>query len=102
MSWVLDLHIPHECWGSNSDPSLNGHLHYPNNLDGPLNEDTVDRIRQYRSDYNNRPSNSISFMTDHSITSTSGSLYCEFVFLLFLQDHRETVHFFTVSGVQFV
>jgi hypothetical protein len=34
---VLDLLITHERRGSNSDPSINGHLHYPNDLDRPLN-----------------------------------------------------------------
>ncbi len=33
-------------------------------------------------------------------SSTSGSQYSEFVRLLFLQDHRETDHFFAASGVQ--
>jgi hypothetical protein len=60
---VLDLRIVHDRFGSSSDPSLNGHLHDPNDLDGPLNEDVVDKIRQYRVDYNNRPSNVISFMS---------------------------------------
>jgi hypothetical protein len=32
---VLDLHIAHEHVGSSSDPSINGHLRYPNDLDGP-------------------------------------------------------------------
>jgi hypothetical protein len=59
---VLDLRIAHDRFGSSSDPSLNGHLHYPNDLDGPLNEAVIDKIRQYRADYNNRPSNAISFM----------------------------------------
>jgi hypothetical protein len=35
-----------------------------------------------------------------SIASTSGRLHSEFVRLLFLQTHRETEHFFAVSGVQ--
>jgi hypothetical protein len=61
--WVLDLHIVHGRRGSISDPSLNGHLHYPNDLDGSLNEAFSDKIRQYRADYNNRPSNAISFMS---------------------------------------
>ncbi len=56
-------HIPHERWGSTSDPSLNGHLLSPNDLDGPLNETVSDKIHQYRADYNNRPSNTISVMT---------------------------------------
>ncbi len=30
---VLDLHIAHDRFGSSSDPSLNGHLHYPNDID---------------------------------------------------------------------
>jgi hypothetical protein len=37
-----------------------------------------------------------------SIGSTSGRLHNEFVRLLFLQAHRETDRFFTVSGVQSV
>ena len=37
-----------------------------------------------------------------AIASTSGRLHSEFVRLLFLQTHRETDRFFTVSGVQLV
>jgi hypothetical protein len=58
---VLDLRIAHDRFGSSSDPSINGHLHYPNDVDRSLNEDAADKIRQYRTDYNNnRPSNAIS------------------------------------------
>ncbi len=56
--------------GSSADPTLNGHLKYPNN----------------------------SFMP--TIASTSGRLHSEFVRLLFLQAHRETDRFFAASGVQ--
>ena len=104
MSLVLDLHITHESWGSTSDPSINGHLHYPNDLDWPLNESVSDKIRSYRTDYNNRKdynnrlSKTISFTS--VIPSTSGSLHSEFVRLLFLQVHRETDRFFSTSGVQ--
>ena len=59
---MLDLRIAHERFGSSYDPSIHGHLHYPNDLDGPLNEAAADKIRQYRADYNNRPSNAISFI----------------------------------------
>jgi hypothetical protein len=45
-------------------------------------------VRQYLAHHNNRPSNSISFIT--AIVSTSGLLHCEFVLLLILQSHRET------------
>ncbi len=37
---VLDLQIDHDRFGSSSDPSINDHLHYPNDLDGSLKEDT--------------------------------------------------------------
>ena len=50
------LSITHEHWGSSSDHSLNDRLHYPHDLDGPLNEVAAAKIRQYRTDYNNRPS----------------------------------------------
>jgi hypothetical protein len=36
-----------------------------------------------------------------AIASTSGRLHSEFVRILFLQAHRETDRFFSVSGVQF-
>ena len=77
----------------------NGHLPYPNDLDRKLNEVATDKIRAYRTEYNNRPSNAISFMT--AIPSTSGCLHYEFVCLLFLQVHGETDRFFAASGVRF-
>ena len=78
---------------------FNGHLHYPNDLDGSLNGSVTDKLRQYHTDYKNRPSNTISFM--NSMGRTSGR-HCEFVGLLFLQSHRETDRFFEASGVQLV
>ena len=98
VSLVLDLHIDHDRFGSNSDPSINGHLHYPNDIDRSLNEAASDKIRKYRDDYNNNPPSSVVFMT--TITSTSGRLQSEFVCLLFLQVHRENDRFFPASGVQ--
>jgi hypothetical protein len=95
---VLDLRIAHDRVGSSSDPTLNGHLKYPNNLDQSLNDEATDKIRKYRTDYNNRTPSTVSFMP--AIASTSGRLHSEFVRLLFLQDHRETDRFFAVSGVQ--
>jgi hypothetical protein len=70
---VLDLHIVHERWGSSSDPSINGHLHYPNDVDRSLNETATDKIRKYRADYNNNPHNAISFIP--TIASTSGEVF---------------------------
>ncbi len=96
MPLVLDLRIANDRFRSSSDPSLSGHLHYPNDLDGPLNQAAADKICQYRADYDNRPSNAISFMP--SIASTSGRLHCEFVCLLFLQAHQETGRFFAAQS----
>jgi hypothetical protein len=95
---VLDLRIAHDRVGSSADPSLNGHLKYPNNLDQSLNDAAAEKIRKYRADYNNRPPSAVSFMP--AIASTSGRLHSEFVRLLFLQAHRETDRFFAASGVQ--
>jgi hypothetical protein len=74
---VLDLHIVHVRFGSSSDPSLNGHLHYPNDIDKSLNEVVSDKIRKYRPDYNNNHPTTVSFMT--AVASTSGRLHSEFV-----------------------
>ena len=66
---VLDLRIAHERWGSSSNPSLNGRLHYPADVDRTLNETAADKVSQYRADYNNRPSCAIAFMP--AIANTS-------------------------------
>ena len=95
---VVDLRIAHDRGGSSTDPTLNGHLKYPNNLDQSLNDAAADKIRKYRADYkNNRPS-VVSFIP--VIASTSGRLHSDFVRLLFLQAHRETDRFFAASGGQ--
>ena len=52
VSLVMDLRIPDDRWGSISNPSLNGNLHYPTDIDRTLNEDVSDKILQYRTDYN--------------------------------------------------
>jgi hypothetical protein len=75
LSLVLDLRITHDRFGSNCDPNLNGHLHFPNDIDRSLNEVVSDKIRKYRSDYNN-------LYHDNPPK------------LLFLQVHRETDLFF--------
>jgi hypothetical protein len=94
---VLDLRVAHDRVGRSADPTLNGHLRYPNNLDQSLNDTTVDKIRRYRDDYNNNPSRGVDFMP--VITNTSGRLHSEFIRILFLQTHRETDRFFEGSGV---
>ncbi len=102
-SWIRE--IVHFCFfiptrghhGSESPVESRSQRH-PKNHDWTV--DTTDKIRKYGVDYNNNPVNVISFMT--GITSTSGRIHSEFVRLLFLQVHRETDRFFSVSGVQSV
>jgi hypothetical protein len=83
---VLDLYIVHERWGSTSKPILNGHLNYPrtDGIDRPLNETTPDKIRDYRTDYNNRPSKSISSSFMSVVGRTSDRLHCDDVCISFL------------------
>jgi hypothetical protein len=88
---VLDLRIAHDRLGSSSDPNINGHLHYPDDIDRSLNEAAADKIRQYRANYNNNPSNAISYIP--AVASTSGRLHSAFVRPVFLQAHRETNRF---------
>jgi hypothetical protein len=57
----------------------------------------ADKKRKYRADYNNNPPRGVGFLP--AIASTSGRLYSEFIRILFLQAHRETDRFFSVSGV---
>jgi hypothetical protein len=97
VSLVLDLRIAYDRVGSITDPNLNGHLKYPNNFDQSLNDAVADKVRKYRTEYNNRPPSVVSFIP--AIASTSGRLHSEFVRLLFLQTHRETDRFFAASGV---
>ncbi len=97
---VLDLRIAHDRFGSSSDPSLNDHLHYPNDIDKSLNEVAADKIRKYRADHANNSPSTVSFLP--VIASTSGRLHSEFIRLLFLQTHRETDLFLAASGVQLV
>jgi hypothetical protein len=66
---ILDLRIAHDRVGSSTDPNLNGHLKYPNNLGQSLNDVAPDKIRKYRVDYNNRPPSAVSFIP--AIASTS-------------------------------
>jgi hypothetical protein len=74
-SLVLDLRITYDRFGCSSDPIINGHLHYPTDIDRSLNETVSDKIRKYGSDDNNKPPKSVSFMT--VITSTSDRLHSE-------------------------
>jgi hypothetical protein len=56
--------------GSSTDPSINGQLRYPNDIDRFKKETVTDKIRRYRVDSNNNPHNVVSFIPP--ITGTSG------------------------------
>ena len=45
---VMDVRVSQDRVGSSTDPALNGHLRYPNNLDQSLHDVTADKIRRYR------------------------------------------------------
>ena len=80
----MSPNINHDHFGCISDFSIDGHLHYPNDVDSSLNESVTDKIRKYRDDYNNNPPNTISFIP---VRTTSG--------------RTQTDRFFATSGVQF-
>ncbi len=98
MSLVLDLHIDHDRFGSSFDPSLNDHLHYPNDIDKSLHETTAHKIRKYRPDYNHDPPTSVSLIKEIRRFPPISLLL-----LVRLGDHMvnslETDYFF--AGVQF-
>ncbi len=71
----LPWSLAHDRFGSSSDPTLNGRLHY-NDIDKSLNEDSNDKIRKYRSDYNNYPPNTVTFIP--TIPGTNGRLHSDF------------------------
>ncbi len=93
----MDLRLTHERFGSSSNPALNGHLHCaaPADVDKLLNEAAADKIRDYRADYNNRRSKSISYMP--VVSRTYGRLHCEIVSILFLQGSPGNLPFFAAT-----
>ncbi len=97
VSLVMDPRVSYDRVDSSTDPDLNGHLRYLNNLDQSLTDTPPDKIRRYHADYNNNPVRVVGFMT--VIACTSGRLHREFIRILFVQDHRETDRFFVTSGV---
>ena len=66
-------------WGGSCNPVLNGKIHYPlpADIDKLLHDDAAKKIREYRADYNYRPSTPTSFMAADA--TTSGRLHCELV-----------------------
>ncbi len=61
VTMVLDLRITHDRVGSSTDPTLNGQLRYPNNLDQSFNDTAVDKVRKYHAYYNMNHPNTVLF-----------------------------------------
>ena len=74
---VMNLRIVHDRVGSSTDPTLNGHLKYPNNLDQSLNDAAADKIRKYRADYNNRPPSVVSFVRPVTVIVNLSDFYSD-------------------------
>jgi hypothetical protein len=91
---VTDLRITHECFGSRSNPSFNGTLHYPApvDIDQPINDTAADKIRYYRADYSNRNSNSISFILPLRAPLAAFTVSLR-AFCFCSENHRETSAF---------
>ena len=67
---------------------LTGTYPFPADIDTePLHDAVAEKIREYRADYDNCPSNSISYMP--AFATTSCRLDCELECILILQAHRE-------------
>ncbi len=94
---VLDLRLAHDRFGSSSDPTLNGRLHY-NDIDKSLSEAGNDKIRKYRVDYNKNPTNTVSFMP--VMTGTNGRLHSDLSDFYSYRLIGKLTVFFAASGVQ--
>ena len=91
---VYDLSVTHERWGATDEPSKNGQLCYPDDIDRPLREAAQKKVLKYQNAYAN--DHSITFMP--AIASTTGRLHAEFLRLLFWHAHRESEELFKLTG----
>ena len=85
-SLVFDLSIAHNRFGSSRHVQQNGSLSYPQDLDCPMRVAEQRNTNDYKETY--ADNQNISFLP--AIMITSNHMHCEFLRLLFLQDHRET------------
>ena len=80
--------IAHDVGGLALTLCLTGTYPFPADIDTePLHDAVAEKIREYRADYDNCPSHSISYMP--AFATTSGRLDCELECILILQAHRE-------------
>jgi len=50
---VCDLSVTHERWGATDEPSKNGQLRYPDDIDRPLREAAQQKVLKYQNAYTN-------------------------------------------------
>ena len=79
---------------ASDEPSKNGKLCYPNDINRTVKEAVQKKIKKYQATYAN--DHSISFMP--AIASTTCRLDAEFLRLLFWHGHRESEEFFRLTG----
>ena len=87
---VIDVALVHDFSGNLRDAYRNGQLRYddPNLL---LNNVTRAKVQKYRDDYSASDVNKV-FLS--ALLSTSGRIHGEFLRLLYILAHRQTVKFF--------
>ena len=98
-SLVFDLSIAHDRFGSSSHVQQNGSLSHPQlDLDGPMRVAAQRKTNAYKQAY--ADNQNISFLP--AIMSTSNRMHGEFLRLLFLQAHRESIGINSVQARGFL
>ena len=83
--------MTHERWGANDEPTKNGQLCYPDDIDRPLREAAQKKVLKYQ----NANDHSITF--EPAIASTTGRLHAEFLRLLFWHAHCNSEELFKLT-----
>ena len=91
---VFDFSMAHDRWGATDEPSKNGQLCYPHDLNRTVWEAAQKKVKKYQGTYAN--DHGISFLP--AIASTTGRLDADFLRLLFWHAHRESEEFSRLTG----
>jgi len=91
---VFDFSMAHDRWGATDEPSKNGQLCYPHDLNRTVREAAQKKVKKYQGTYAN--DHGISFLP--AIASTTGRLDADFLRLLFWHAHRESEEFSRLTG----
>jgi len=84
----------HERWEKADDPSKNGKLRHPADINKPMREEAQLKVTEVQDTYAN--DHNIVFVP--AIFSTSGRIDVEVLRLLFYDGHRESEVFFRLTG----